>query len=293
MTRQHAYRFLAICLVATLLAVFSSGAHAGPYRDAVLADNPAGYWRLESAGATISNEVAGSPGGTLVIEGTGEVSSMSGPIFSEPSNNAIWFNETVGSDNSNGALYEVLDAAAQLGSNGAYFAVEFWINTADGGQGNQNPVAKGGATAGATFFNKAGDFSFGVNTCCLGAQGVGVANDVWKHLVGTMERDTPNAGETTMTVYVDGVQVDSGIPMDGGNPVQQNDNSTNPFTIGGLRLGTNYYNPWQGKLDEVAVYTQPVDPARWTAHFNAAVPEPSAGVLMLIGALALLRRRRG
>ena len=87
----------------------------------------------------------------------------------------------------------------------------------------------------------------------------------WTHIRGVYNGTGPGAG---LTLYVNGVSVDY-TPVSG--PLDQNDES--------LWVGIDYGNSlsaWEGSVDDVSII----------------VPEPATLSLLLLGGLALLRRRR-
>ena len=287
-------------MMVTMLSVFAGGAYAGPYRDAVLADNPAGYWRLEEGDPTttgIVNEVASGESGAFFGSDVSLISSVTGPIVSESSNNAINFNKDPNAD----GTFQVPNGA--FASSGAEYSVEYWLKIADGGHTHQNPVVNGDHNVGGgTFHNKRTDknrLDFGVNSGAHGTAGVAVEDlgEGWAHVVSTMRRDDVT-GTSDVKMYINGVLATLIHDPDDGdgliNDVQA-DNGGTPLTIGGLCCfpgGSNAtVNHFNGVLDEVAVYTHVLSAERVLAHYNAA-PEPSACVLLLLGGLGLLARRR-
>ena len=87
MIRVHGARWTSLTMFTVgLISSLSLPACAGPYVDAVLADNPVGYWRLEdipSSGGTVSDSSTfnGLQDGTF---STAEVPTAAvGPIRSE------------------------------------------------------------------------------------------------------------------------------------------------------------------------------------------------------------------
>ena len=119
------------------------------------------------------------------------------------------------------------------------------------------------------------------------------AND-WALVVMTGENDT-GLGTSTLQLYIDGVLVnsDSAIPGDvtfngiGGFGASPN------LTIGAARpdSGDAGYRPYDGLLDEVAIYDYVLSPDQISAHAN--IPEPGSVLLLSLGGLVLGLRRRG
>jgi hypothetical protein len=81
--------------------------------------------------------------------------------------------------------------------------------------------------------------------------------NTWYHLVGAYDGAALNG-----YVYVNGVQVKS-APVSG---LAQNGSAT--FNIGDRGDGA----PWAGRIDEVAVYSGVLSPARVAAHYYAGQP---------------------
>ena len=279
MSRQNLFLTALYAAAATLL-LFSQ-AHAGPYRNAVLADNPAGYWRMESDGATLPDIAGTAQDGIRMIDGAGTTSLITGPITSETSNNAILFNSP---DNSNAVTYEIADTTSQLGSDGASWTVEYWMNISPGGNPHQNVVAKGDHNdSGATFFNKRsgdGRLDFGLNSGAPDTvAGANPAEGQWTHIVTTLERDVPSVGQSTATMYVNGAVAALVHDPVGGGVIGgvQSPNANEPLSIGGLCCNfPGTVNNFNGAIDEVAVYPTILNADRVLAHFEAAgfTPEP-------------------
>ena len=301
MIRCQLVRYFTVFTVLCALFLIASVAQAGLYEAAVLADNPVGYWRLEEnpgflSTATDSSANAGAQDGAIVGGGTG-VTSVPGPIVNEPSNNAMRF------DGSSGYI-DVQDPNAVLGSNFPAWSIEFWMRPEAGGGAHQNPVVKGQYSgAGGTFFNQTSGLDalgFGINNGTPTTVDAPLAtNDEWQHVVGTLERDMPQIGETVATIYVNGGDANGGSTHQGTIQDVQSDNSTEPFTIGGLYFqppGTPYVNRFLGALDEVAIYDYALNEEQAAAHYNASgVPEPMSSWLLMTGAACVFvgwKRRR-
>ena len=265
MLNRQGIRFVlsACCLNVVLVAVVQ----AGPYRDAVMADNPVGYWRLEESVNMIGSAFDTASGNQGSQDGTvnGGVTTVAGAIGSETSNQAMRF------DGSSGYV-DVQDPNGVLGSSNANWTVEFWMKPEGGGGAHQNPVVKGHFSgAGGTFFNHTsglGNLGFGINN---GSPSPLVdvdlpVDDEWVYVVGMLERDVPNIGETQGTVYLNGEFMGQGSV-----PAVQSDNAFEPFTIGSLYYGDpQYVNHFLGTLDEVAIYDKLLNADQIDAHYTAA-----------------------
>jgi hypothetical protein len=104
-----------------------------------------------------------------------------------------------------------------------------------------------------------------------------------------------SAGE--FRLYIDGSQVDinnslaNGATFNGAGGFGAAPN----LTIGAARpdSGDAGYRPYDGLLDEVAIYGTVLNADTVAAHYDAGiVPEPSSSMLLAIGGLMLMRRRR-
>ncbi len=268
------------CLVAitTMILTLSSTVQAGSYEAAVLADNPAGYWRLEedvSGGAAADS--AGSHNGTIA----GGITNVAGGC--PQCGNAMRFDGDTG-------IIDVQDSDGSLGSSGSAWSIEFFMRAEAGGGPHQNPVIKGHFTgAGGTFFNQTsglGNLGFGINNGSPHTAEAPLATyDVWQHVVGTIRHE---GGDTKATVYVNGA-----LAGENTIPGHQKDNSAEPLTIGALSYGSPaYVNHFIGALDEVAVYDYELSAGQVAAHYAASVPEPSACLLLVLGLCGLIARRR-
>jgi hypothetical protein len=100
------------------------------------------------------------------------------------------------------------------------------------------------------------------------ANGTVTPNNTWHHLVGVC--DQPNG---KVILYVDGISNASGTISPGTGLL----NSTNPATTFGSRQsGTGPYDlQFVGSLEEVAIYTNALSPARVLAHYQAASYRPA------------------
>ena len=110
--------------------------------------------------------------------------------------------------------------------------------------------------------------------------------NTWHHVVAT---GSTSAGE--LKLYIDGVPVGTD-PMDRNLTFNGTGGIGTPtLEIGRRNAGST--NLFDGLIDEVAIYGTALDASTITGHYNAGlVPEPGSLVLMGLGSLAMLMRRR-
>jgi hypothetical protein len=220
----------------------------------------AGYWRLGDSNSTMVNEV-GSNG----------------------SYNGFWFGITwtvYATLGVTGALAgDTNTAIATDGSSGQYattanrpiqddFSIEFWLRATAAGSGSGTEWFNYNGLVDAddnSFLTNNQDFgtSFGPNGVIRAgvgpsnvtiASGPGYNDGAWHHVVFTRTRSTG-----ALALYVDGAQVATGT---GGT---QSLNKPSDIRFGGLRTGGRFFN---GRRDEVAVYTTVLDPTTILDHYN-------------------------
>ncbi|ROR89260.1 signal peptidase I [Nocardioides aurantiacus] len=230
---------------------------AGAYPDAVRADGPLLYWRMdEPSGATVADAATGAadPG---TLRGSFTRGSESG-LPSEPSSRSTTFAAAT--------LVEDNPTSAQT----ARFTVEAWIrtiSTAGGlvvGLGNT-----GGATAPTTvdrvlFLSPDGRLRLGVDGRVLASSRAPLNDGRWHHVAGVLDGN----GNLDATLYVDGQSQGPGLK---GKPALNNGH----WRVGGGSL-TGYPNApagagaLAGMVDEVAVYGTALAVERIQAHYATA-----------------------
>ena len=111
-----------------------------------------------------------------------------------------------------------------------------------------------------------------------------LSHSVWHHVVAT--------GSTTngeLKLYVDGVLKDTdsalvnGVTMNG-----------HQFAVGAARFVSDAgTRPFDGLIDEFALYGTVLDQPTIEAHYDAGVaPEPTTMAMLALGGVAMIRRRR-
>jgi hypothetical protein len=257
-----------------LLTLGYNAVQADMISDAVLADSPYDYWRLdETAGTTVTAEV----GPTGLYEGTPTL-GVAG-IAGAGGNTAVNFD---GVDD----LARISD-----GTQPTSYSIELWtkldvaVDT-----GYRNLIYR-------TAANEAGSFSHilqvvngkfvhytfdGAARTVTGT--TTVVPDTWYHVVGTFQPGA--AGAARMGIWVNGVEemAFTGVlnnPWNGGDR----------WVLGRNHGGTPLH--FDGTLDEVAIYNTTLSQSQIQAHYLAgSIPEPSALSLLALGSAVLCSVRR-
>ena len=256
---------------------------AGPYVDAVLADNPSGYWRLEEGTGTAfdSSSVGGTNNGTYV----GAIDTMTGAVPAESPNLAYRSNNV-------GDYIRISDTFTDLAMSTSEYTLEHWLNPDLANSSAGNSLVRGYFFGqGAQFVQQNGTFiSAGVDRGAGGtAVAPGIEANTWTHVVMTAQLD--GSGGTDLTLYFNGVEAathNTGISVAG-------DNSGEDFVIGTLPFGNpnegqgfydNLIQAFVGGIDEVAIYPYVLAPSRIQAHFDAccfAPPDPGKWIVNASG----------
>jgi len=269
---------------AALLCITAPPLHAATfYENTVLADNPAGYWRLdEAAGSTTVQNIGsvGAAGNGNVLNGAalGSVGAIVG-------------------DNNTAATFvqgpqQRIEVPFNAGLNPSpAFSVEVWARVT-GGTNHRSPLTSRGdfPQEGFIFYaNPTNVWEFWTGSGQqVGWQVIGgppVVNDEWAHLVGTYDG-------ATQRFYVNGIEVGTPLVGQGFGP---NNGDVLRIGAGATEGPGNFF--FHGDVDEVAVYGTALSPERIAAHYTAGInpiPEPGTIVLAMLGfaGLLLTLRRR-
>lgn len=253
----------------------------------------------EAAGATsATNEVSGATVGDVGTSVTTGVTGISGNAYSFTGGSA----QANIVDMGNASFLSSIQTSGQ-------YTFSLWVSTSilsgpynvalfAGNNADSNDYIDVGITTGGTIDGQA-YMRHRVNTNSNpgGAQsfftGSVVADGSWHHVV--MTGDT-TATTPTMTLFLDGVQVNSAtiLPGDNANGTGSLFPVLNNFEIG--RLGrSSPTDAYEGLVDDVQIYDSALSPAQVGYLFNnpgLAVPEPGVAALAGLGLLSLIRRRR-
>src|SRR5205823_84091 len=209
----------------------------------VLTDHPSGFWRLGDA--------AGS-GSAADASGNGLAGAVDpGVILGQPG--AIGGDTAVTFPGSGPAI--VVPASAVLDLANAV-SVEAWVRPTLSGQngGIYEKTVNGWVNSQYMLFLEAGVAKFRVRTtsgALLPVDGPTLALNTWSHVVGTFDG-------SALRLYVNGALVATSAaagPLNSGS---------GPSFLG--RLGQSLY-PFQGSIDEVAVFSAALSPDRVRAHY--------------------------
>jgi uncharacterized repeat protein (TIGR01451 family) len=207
----------------------------------LMADHPAGYWRLgDPAGSTAAQDASGN-----ALTGSYEAGVALGQSGAISGDSAAAF--------SGAAL--VIPAAPTLDLRGA-LSVEAWVRPSAANQngGIFEKTVGGAANTQFSLFLEGGLVQLRGKVAATGAlvtlSGPAVALGSWTHLVGTFDG-------STLRLYVNGTLAGSAAAgtLAGGSGTS---------FIG--RLGSGWY-PFQGTLDEVAVFPTALSPERVRTHY--------------------------
>jgi hypothetical protein len=226
--------------------------HEG-YKNAVLADNPTGYWRLGETTGTTATATIGSVNGTYTnapqLGGTGAVNDTDTATSFDGTNDYI-----------------------SMGDNYAYsaraaFSVEAWIRPTAATASWRRILSKEAANADGWDLhlqattatpNRLAFERHSSGASDLAYSNVALTAGLWYHIAATYDG-------TTMTLYVNGSAQSAPVSSTRSLPAV-----TDPFLVGAGNGGTN---PVGGQLDEVAVYSgTTLSAARIQAHHAARSP---------------------
>ncbi|HEY4871714.1 MAG TPA: LamG-like jellyroll fold domain-containing protein [Candidatus Dormibacteraeota bacterium] len=226
------------------------------YGGKVTGDGPAGYWRLgEASGSTAYDSSGGGNNGLYM---TGTTLGQGGALLNDP-DAATLFNGTGG--------YVRVPNSTSLDITGA-ISLEVWAQFNDLGT-NQLLINKGdGVSPSGTSYqmyyltgsNPGVHFQITFNgTTYEAAQPTAPIVGRWYDFVGT------RTASGALTLYVDGSAVGTG--QDAGGAFSS---VSSGVGIGGA--GGNGVSPFNGTLDEVAIYPSALTATQVLAHFNAGAP---------------------
>jgi len=271
------------CFVVTFITVLtcSSALEAAPiYSTVVMDDNPNAYWRLgESSGPTAVDQT-GNHNGTY----SGAVTlGQTGAIVND-SNTAVDF--------TNSGVVNITNGTG-LGGTQA-LSIELWA-TADTLADYQTLFMRTSSVAwndgfGLYYYSPTGQnqlrfFINGYSTTFVGATFTTTSS--YRHVVATY-LGGQSGSNNVLSIYIDGVLASSF------NTTVSSVNFGNGNAYIGAAPGSPTYS-WDGKIDEVSIYSSVLSPEDVAAHYAAGVspvPEPDSMALILTGGLALVLFRK-
>jgi glucose/arabinose dehydrogenase len=249
------------CVISSRLSRLSPASGGGvPYRDAILADLPAGYWRLGETSGTTAADTSGNgrTGSYLNTPTLGQAGALTGD-----SNTSVGFDGT--------SEHVAVPYTAAL--NTPTTTLEAWVYPT-GGQGRFRAVVSNrdyvvGSTRGSILYASASNtWQYWVGNgsgswTVVGGPAV-TLND-WTHVAGTYDGSTAR-------LYVDGTLVASA-------PSAHTPNPSRPLraAAGANEGAANYLLP--GRVDEVAVYPTALSSTRVRAHYDAAAGSSGSGIV--------------
>ncbi len=239
------------CAAALMLLGFQHASAAITYSEAVMADSPVGYWRLdETAGTTAADSTFPQNDGEYL---NGVTLGRPGAIYGDPGT-AAGFN---GTD-------QKVDIPYSADLNPASFSFEVWARVEPGTDTNHRSPMTSRANSpqqGYIFYAQGGTWQFwtGPGWDNLSAPAGSVVEDQWTHLVGTYDAATQTK-RLFVNGWLSGTQTEVTVDPNGSKPLRLGGGATEG-------LG-NYF--FRGDLDEVAVYDTTLSFKQVRTHFNAA-----------------------
>ncbi len=235
----------------TVTATFAT-APSGPYAPGIIADAPAGYWRLGETSGTSAADSAGSSPGTYV----GATLNAAGLLAAETGNKAAAFSGT--------NQYVRVPSGTAL-SPSARVSVEAWIKPTTVSTSGFRSVASKAEAYSLQFNSGKIEFTIiqGATRRRLQAPAGAIVAGSTYHVVGTYDG-------TTQRLYINGVQQVQGA-LTGAINVNANN-----LTIGSWNGSSEFF---AGTIDEVAVYPSVLSASRVSAHYAAgtnAAPPPTS-----------------
>lgn len=216
------------------------------YANAVLADSPAGWWRLnQAAGTTGADTVLDSSGNARHGTPAGGVTfGVLGPLAAEPNGTSDTAASFDGTD-------DYVDVAA-FGSALANWTIAFWAKTPVAQDSTHDRIVS--TTGNRIEVGQASDGTIRVyDGAWLDVSSLSTTEG-YAHFAFTYDG-------TTLKVYKNAAEVHSGAR---GRSIQ----STDAWRFGS-RINGGVGELWAGTVDEVAVYPAALSPARIAAHYAA------------------------
>jgi hypothetical protein len=233
----------------------AAGATAGTYSDTVLADNPIAYYRFEELlGATVvlDSSVSGAYSGTYFFDDSGNYPELGAPGIDT---NSVLFHLYPGAS---GSPRAEIPFSPDLNPAGP-FSVEVWLRPTSAPAGvTRCPLSSwgnGNAYDGWFIYQVGGYWIWIQRVGDIWLQAPGATALQWSHLVGSFDG-------TNTSFYVNG-QFQAQALATNAAP-----NSSEPLYIG-CRDVFDY--PFDGNVDEVAIYTNALTPSQILTHYQVGL----------------------
>jgi|SRR5690554_2903901 len=275
-----------VCCVA-----LSAPALADTYSDAVLGDNPLGYWRMDGSGVN-----QGSDGTTLQHSDVSVNTEAAGPGGEsypgfDGGNSAVYYNGSA-LDTGFSRVGDAIEPDSYAYDITGAMTVEAWVKADDLDTGNRAIVANFHNTNGhrsymlyqngsGLRFSVSGDGSS--SNLATAVTSGSLTTDEWYHVVGVFRPSE------SVELYVNGElasSVTSGVPDSAFV-------SKYATYIGAQWTNKNVGSWFLGSIDEVAIYDSALSDTQIKQHFDAAsIPEPmTLSLLTVVGGFLMARRR--